>query len=871
MAVEVSTTTGLWIALIVIALMIFATFYSNGFRQSFSRTRLLLRTLAILLLGLVLCRPMITDEKEVTDIELLVDISDSMDEARGQALLDKAAELVNDGFRIAIRPFAGDVSPLVERGARAFDYMQLKDSWSRLDIGATNLERAIEEVAYKKDSRLLLITDGNETRGDSERILPVMKGNQVQIFPLALSTGSEPQETVRITQLHAPFIVPASQEAEVRISVANTTSDIRRGRLLVKHDESELFNEIVDIPRAQEVLFTTDTDASLEGIKEITATFTPEDTIYPVSSGKTFISGEERERVLLLSGVSQDEQFLKKVLTDQSYQLDAFTSSGIRLENLPDLSKYSAVILNNIPLDELPLGAGTKLQNYTAEGGGLMMLGGNKSFGLGGYIDSPIEDILPVEILPPQKEKKRLNVAVQLVMDKSGSMKQGGKINFARLAAKEVVKALKPEDYFGLVAFDDAPFTVQPIGRVGQIRARALRAPDDLMHPTGTTNLFPALDMALEFLSKVPAGRKHLIILTDGKIPDGYTNAPLYDKIVRDKRMFSGITVSTFLIGDDSGELLRALANTGGGAFHRTNNAQTLPRLFLNDVKVNTGERTQREASQYDVRKGPAGVKSTSLSSFPAIKGYVQTKSRQDAKLELVTNAEGKAEPLLASWNYKKGKAVAFTSDVSGRWSQHWIKWNRFSEFWTDLIDSVRPDSGEDDAGVVKFDLRPFVEKGHLTFDLAVYTEGIAGDVVLDIQAPDDSNRELPLRSIARGRFQGSLDSLSAGKYVVAGKIGSRKLTPIAFHVSGELFGERKDQGINLAALEHLAGYTGGVVNPDADLLSGILTREIVKKNITHWCFILALLLFLLDIILRESWMFRRIGSRLKPVLQTFK
>ena len=181
------------------------------------------------------------------------------------------------------------------------------------------------------------------------------------------------------------------------------------------------------------------------------------------------------------------------------------------------------------------------------------------------------------------------------------------------------------------------------------------------------------------------------------------------------------------MLGSSTDPLLREIANIGGGAYYQTSNAKQLPRLFLDDIKVSTGERTVRE-EEFKVRHGSSGVISTDISSFPPVLGYVQTEVKQRANFELAARGNRTSEPLLASWSYGKGRSVAFTSDVDGRWSQYWIGWRKFHEFWSDILDSTR---GERLSLSDKFDLRYFVERGALHFDLTIYKEGFVGDTTL--------------------------------------------------------------------------------------------------------------------------------------------
>ena len=55
------------------------------------------------------------------------------------------------------------------------------------------------------------------------------------------------------------------------------------------------------------------------------------------------------------------------------------------------------------------------------------------------------------------------------------------------------------------------------------------------------------------------------------------------------------------------------------------------------------------------MRPGDGKITTTKIRAFPALRGYVQTKKKEKANLELVAYADRKAEPLLASWNLWEG------------------------------------------------------------------------------------------------------------------------------------------------------------------------------------------------------------------------
>ena len=70
-----------------------------------------------------------------------------------------------------------------------------------------------------------------------------------------------------------------------------------------------------------------------------------------------------------------------------------------------DLDGVSSVVLVNIPVSKLNEQQMQTLQDFVQSfGGGLVALGGNASFGMGGYGGTPLEHTLPVISQPPDHE-----------------------------------------------------------------------------------------------------------------------------------------------------------------------------------------------------------------------------------------------------------------------------------------------------------------------------------------------------------------------------------------------------------------------------------------------------------------------------------
>ncbi len=840
-----------WHGFVIFAGVAVAAFLLGRRWSSFSFFRM--ATLAFVCLAIA--NPYYETTHETSNATVLVDISESMDEAIAERLLKSIRRFSDAGVHVDYIPFARESGRTPVSDAM---FKSLKNAWFKLDVGQTDLEKALRAVMTQPAGSVLLVSDGFETTGNARKSLDALKERGFHLFPLVDETPITTRGFT-VSNLYAPLIAPTQKSVDIRVSLANATATIQPGTLEITHDGKVVLARPVTVKPGEEFLAIAESDPSKEGIREITATLRPNDPKLAPSSRTIYLSGQGREKVLLINGAEEDGRFLGQVLKDQSYQLKV-VQAGDRNVPLPDFSDYSAVIWNNVAKNQLPGDAITKLDRYVKGGGGFVMLGGNRSFGLGGYLDTPMEQILPVQILPPQTIKKRLNVAVALVLDKSRSMGFGDRIEFAKEGAREVIRNLKDDDYVTVIGFDSAPFVVVKLGQVGTIREDAIERVGRLF-PNNKTNLLPALDEARRALMRANAGRKHMIVLTDGRIPD---SGPYYIELVKQLRLL-GITVSTVLVGGEADDgLLSNMAQQGGGAFYQTADPRSLPRIFLSDIKVSTGEQSMKEAQEYLVRNGPEPV-STTIRTFPPLRGYVETKAKEKANLELVAYAEEKAEPLLASWSYGQGKSVAFTSDANGRWSNYWINWSKFQNFWTEILDSVRPRNHEQES--IPFDLRSYYEHGVLNFDLSVFNEKVGGAVTAQVILPNGTVREVSFHSVAPGRYQSSVSDVLPGKYEFKARVGSRSLTPVAMYLSGELFGEQKGQGFNRSFLELLASETGGKVNPDIADIKDQIYIEREKHDLGHWFLVLALLTLCCDVILREIGGWRRVFQRRKGAL----
>jgi hypothetical protein len=313
-----------------------------------------------------------------------------------------------------------------------------------------------------------------------------------------------------------------------------------------------------------------------------------------------------------------------------------------------------------------------------------------------------------------------------------------------------------------------------------------------------------------------------------------------------------GVTVSTVVVGNDADDgFLAQLAEVGGGSFYQTVNPENLPKIFLSDVKVASNEKSLKETQDIPVSVGPSGVISTQLSEFPTLRGFVETLQRESAKTELIVTAEEKAFPLLASWKVDKGKVVSFTSDANGRWSSLWMQWRSINEFWSDIVESTIAQSGGARSNV-DFDLRSWVEGGELVVDLSVFDDIGGASLGGTIVRPSQEKTPLSFASVSPGHYQARVPKAAPGKYVAAVTVGNATLPEVAWEISDETFSELPHFKPNMPLLQQIASRSGGLVNPDKEALTKYLQMSTTKKDLSRTFVSVALMLFILELLVRE-------------------
>ena len=166
------------------------------------------------------------------------------------------------------------------------------------------------------------------------------------------------------------------------------------------------------------------------------------------------------------------------------------------------------------------------------------------------------------------KAKNRAPQAIQVVLDRSGSM-SGEPLESAKGSLLKLVDRLAPQDFFGLVAFDDAALVVVPMRPVQDHHIPSLRQAIRQLNTGGSTDISAGYLMGLRELTRVTTvGASTLLLISDGHANSGEQDPKILASIAT-KHAGQRVTTSTIGLGNGYDEIILEALATGGGGAHR--------------------------------------------------------------------------------------------------------------------------------------------------------------------------------------------------------------------------------------------------------------------------------------------------------------
>jgi len=762
---------------------------------------------------------------------------------------------------------------------------------------ATNLEGALKlaQASFSEDTakRVVIVTDGNETYGDATSIARQLaeSGIGIDVVPVVLSSRAE----VAVEKISLPSDVRKGQPVQVNVVLNNMTEasadddGVVSGKILVtrKHGKTDdvLIEQPMELEPGKKVL-TFEHTIDQSDFYTYEAEFIPDDRIddsmYQNNTASAFAHVRGEGSVLLIEDWENPGEFdyLITRLRANNIEVEVMPSNGL-FTSLAELQRFDCVILGDVPRAS-GAGAGDVssfsdqqiemlVRNTQQMGCGLLMIGGPRAFGAGGWSNTEIEKAMPVDF--NIKDAKVVPVGALVMMMHASELAQGN--YWQKVVAREALKALGPQDYCGLIHWSGndqwmwgAPDGLIPVGpNRNQMLARLNR-----MAPGDMPQFDPAMKMSLAGFNAIQAkganvAIKHMIVISDGdpSPPNpatvmGYINANI--KIT---------TVAIGTHGPAGSTPLRQLATQTGGKYYAVTDPKALPRIY---------QREARRIAQPLIKDHPGMIPITyphevleGIDGFPSFDGYVMTTVKDNPLVDVGMVAPVPAEhpenaTVMATWTYGVGRTGVLTTDAGKRWANKWTAWEGYDKFFTQFV---------------RYAMRPTDNQGNFT----VASEVKDGQVRVVVTATDEKDeylnflklsgtavdpemesKDFQLEQVASGRYVGEFPTDKSGSYFLSILPGPGE-APIRTGANVPYSAEFRQQRLNsalvdsLAALKPEGGESGEVIDGDfaigrveelldVDTFRHTLPKAISSQHIWPILLVLCGLVFFEDVFVRR-------------------
>lgn len=786
-----------------IAGLIYSFKHIHGMMRGRKRLAFAIRFLLLSCIVLALAGPEAHRKNEGLCTIFVLDRSDSITEAdrhEAEGFVNRALKTAAPEDQAALIAFGKD--PVVDQSpsvARSFDRILSVVDGSSSDLAAA-IRLASASFPDGKSKRIVVLSDGNETSGDAMEAAEVAGADGIDIDYVALGVRSKGQE-VTLTDLQAPNETRAGQPFQVQVVAESTFSGA--ATLNVDRDGVVIKSTPVSVSKGRNI-FTVEQTVDDVGLHRYRASLTmPGDSDNRNNIGMGFVGVKGKPRVLVAA--EKKGGALAKALAQQNIVVDDLGPTGVPVRP-EEFQIYDAILFDDLNATNLTDGQMKLLRSAVRDSGvGFAMVGGENSFLPGGWYGTPVAEALPIDMNIRQR-KTFPSTSVLIVIDTSGSMGmiEDGvpKVRLAAKAGDQTVMLMSPIDRVGVAGSTDAIEFVAPM-QEARNKAALIAQVERLDVGGGGIYCKPSLEFAKKNLEAEPSKVRHLILMADGNDTDMQENCLALASAMRAEK----ITTSVISIGDGKDvPFLKQLAATGGGQFYLATRASQLPTLATQDTAIMSRSAIEEGAFMPKVAFGEEILKG--IDTVPPLYGYCLTDTRPMARNGMKT---AKDDPLLATWQYGLGTALAFTSDAQPRWATRWVPWSGFSQFWAQAVrDIVRRAS----SNKYQIDARHDGAHGVITLKATDSLGNPINDLPAQVRlsTPSGDARDLTLAQTAPGEYKGTFDTNDLGSYIVAVSEddghGGKRISTSGFSLPYPP--EYRSTMANTSLLARIAKATGG-------------------------------------------------------------
>ncbi len=450
-----------WPMLIIVAVaaigFVLAWAYRRARGKSTPRDRVVLtavRVAIVALAGFALLRPTLlvsTAVPQKNAVAILIDDSRSMriTDADGHARAAVAQRLfgtrdsalaraLGDRFQLRYFRFSSGAEPMPDARGMTF-------AGGRTHLGAA-LDRARQELSTVPLAGLVVITDGadNSASALAEPLL-ALKARGLPVYTIGVGSPRFERD-IEITRVEVPHTALRGTALVANVVVAQRGFAGRKVKLLAE--------DAGRIVASQEVTLRGDGEESPVRMRVVTQETGPRQLRFRIAreEGELIADNNAREalvtvtdraeKVLYVEGEPRFElKFMRRaVREDANLRLVALQRTAenkfLRLgvedslelvagfpKTREELFTYRAVILGSVEAAFFTLEQMRMLADFVGErGGGLLLLGGRRAFAEGGYADTPLADVMPVEVTRTDENGEEYFAELQISPTPAGAM-----------------------------------------------------------------------------------------------------------------------------------------------------------------------------------------------------------------------------------------------------------------------------------------------------------------------------------------------------------------------------------------------------------------------------------------------------------------
>ncbi|MFC1588557.1 VWA domain-containing protein, partial [Planctomycetota bacterium] len=640
----------------------------------------------LMLLVLSLADLSLFRRQQGVDLVVLADLSDSMPVESKDRILEliKHAEAQRRGMhRVAVVTFGKGVQ--IERNTSAgteFGGFQRPVDGSASDL-AGGLKMALGLLQSAGSGKIIILSDGKYTNLNPIPLAQEAALRNVTIDyraferptanDLSVESFDLPGEVIQGEPYQFSAVINSDQEREAEVvlyrgdkKLSSRTRKLRRGKNRI------LFRDLLHKGGLQNYRLELIADG---------------DPVLQNNSARAVVRTLAPPKVLLVNQTGQPDN-LYRALKQYNYQVE-LAGENQNVFSAAKLDGCGVVILENVPADAIGYNGMAVLKQYVEKmGGGLLLTGGKRSFGVGGYHNSVLDPVLPVT-MEIREEQRKFQVAIAVALDRSGSMSMpvsGGrtKMDLANLGTAAVIEMLSPMDEISVIAVDSRAHIIVPMQKIGKKSESIQSKTKKIQSMGGGIFTYTALLAAMDQVRRSATNSRHVVIFADAADAEEPGN---YKGLLK-KANAIGVTVSVIGLGtksDCDAKFLMDVAKRGNGRCFFTVNPKELPRLFTQDTMSVVRSSFIEEATNGSWLSANLSLLGESYSgSFPTVGGYNLCYLQKDASMGAVTVDEYNA-PIFAYWFHGLGRAAAMTVEVDGKFTGQFASWQKYPSFFDTL------------------------------------------------------------------------------------------------------------------------------------------------------------------------------------------